>query len=276
MLEAAEKQAFERAAQLRDTWLALKSFTREQAKKRNFPTIQKPDASEGLTELANHLGLEKPPHCIECFDISHLMGTYTVASMVTAIDGVPDRRRYRRFRIRTVSNDDPHAMAEVIRRRYTRLLTEGAPLPDLILCDGAQLQVQATREVLRELNLYHRVPVAGLNEHFEEIVLGEGRPNLILPRDSKALHILMRLRDEAHRFAITFNRALRLRAMKTSILDELPGIGAKRKQQLLTAFGSVRRLAAAEESAIAALPGITLEMAHTIKEALSARILNPE
>ncbi|MBQ9694308.1 MAG: excinuclease ABC subunit UvrC [Kiritimatiellae bacterium] len=276
MIEAAEKEAFEKAARLRDTWLALKSFTREQAKVRNFPTIPKPDAGEGLSELASLLGLTAPPRCIECFDISHLMGTYTVASMVTAIDGVPDRRRYRRFRIRTVTNDDPHAMAEVIRRRYTRLQAENAPLPDLILCDGANLQVRATRDILRELGLYEQIPVAGLNEHFEEIVLDDDRPNLILPRDSKALQILMRLRDEAHRFAITFNRALRLHAMKTSILDELPGIGPHRKQQLLTTFGSVRRLAAADETAIAQIPGITPEMARAIKDALTARILNPE
>ena len=276
MLEAAEKQAFERAAQLRDTWLALKAFTREQAKIRVQPTLPKPDASEGLADLANYLGLPTPPHCIECFDISHLMGTHTVASMVTAIDGIPDRRRYRRFRIRTVTNDDPHAMAEVIRRRYTRLKAEGGPYPDLILCDGAQLQVQAARDVLRELDLYEQIPIAGLNEHFEEIVLGEGRPNLILSRDTKALQILMRLRDEAHRFAITFNRSLRLRAMKTSILDELPGIGAHRKEQLLKTFGSVRRLANADIHAIAQLPGISLAMAQTIKDALNARILNPE
>ena len=280
MAEAAEKQEFEKAARLRDTWLALKAFTKEQAKVRNLPSLQKETAEEGLAELTTLLNLSKPPRCIECFDISHLMGTHTVASMVSAIDGIPDKRRYRRFRIRSVANDDPHAMAEVIRRRYTRLKEEceagTATYPDLILCDGANLQVRATREVLKELGLYERIPVAGLNEHFEEIVLDEGRPNLILPRDSKALHILMRLRDEAHRFAITFNRSLRLRAIKTSILDEIPGIGAKRKQQLLSTFGSVRRLAAASDAEIASISGITLEMAQTIKSALKARVVNPE
>lgn len=280
---AAAKEDFERAARLRDTWLALKAFTRERAKVRNFPTPHKTDIQEHLRALAQVLGLKKLPRCIECFDISHLMGTYTVASMVTSIDGVPDRRRYRRFRIRTVTNDDPYAMAEVIRRRYTRLKAqaeahpdEPQPYPDLILCDGAQLQVQAAREVLRELGLDAIIPVAGLNEHFEEIVLGDGKPNLILSRDNKALHILMRLRDEAHRFAITFNRSLRLHALRTSVLDELPGVGAKRKQQLLSTFGSIRRLMAADEAQIAQLPGITPALAHTIKEALTARILNPE
>lgn len=282
MLAAAAKQEFEKAARLRDTWLALKAFTREQAKVRNLPVLAKPTAEEGLAELGQLLGLARPPHCIECFDISHLKGTHTVASMVTAIDGMPDKRRYRRFRIKTVENNDPQAMAEVIRRRYTRLREEmaanpeGVQYPDLILCDGANLQVRAAREVLRELGLYERIPVAGLNEHFEEIVLDEGKPNLILPRDSKALHILMRLRDEAHRFAITFNRTLRLRALRESILDELPGIGARRKQQLLSTFGSVRRLAAASEAEIAAQPGITLELARAIKEALNAKVINPE
>ena len=192
----------------------------------------------------------------------------------------PDKRRYRRFRIHSVTNDDPHAMAEVIRRRYTRLMADiaknGGRYPDLILCDGAQLQVEAARMVLRELKLNERIPVAGLNEHFEEIVVGEGRPNIILSRDNKALHILMRLRDEAHRFAIIFNRSLRLRALKASVLDELPGIGARRKQQLLVKFGSVHRIAIADISEIASLPGITQEMAQDIKEALSARVLNPE
>ena len=276
MVAAAAKQDYERAARLRDTWLALKELTRERAKARLIPELKRPTAQEGLAELATHLGLSSPPRTIECFDISHLMGTHTVASMVVAIDGIPDKRRYRRFHIRTATNDDPHAMAEVIRRRYTRLLAEESPLPDLILCDGAQLQVRATRQVLTELGLFTHIPVAGLNEHYEEIVLDDGRPNLILPHDSPALRILIRLRDEAHRFAITFNRALRLRALKESILDELPGIGPTRKRALLTAFGSIRRLAAAPEEAIAAQPGISQTLAHAIKTALQARVKAPD
>lgn len=276
MLQASEKQDYERAARLRDTWLALKELLRNQARVRLRPTLQKPTAAEGLQELATLLGLPRPPRIIECFDISHLMGTHTVASMVTAVDGVPDKRRYRRFRIRTVTNDDPHAMAEVIRRHITRLQNDGAPYPDLILCDGAQLQVHATREVLKSLNAYNEIPVAGLNEHFEEIVLGDGRPNIILPREAKALQILIHLRDEAHRFAITFNRNLRLRALKESILDELPGIGPIRKRSLIKAFGSVRRLAAADEATIAQHPGITPELAKAIKTALQAHIIDPD
>lgn len=278
MEAAADKQDYEKAARLRDTWLALKELTRERARARLIPALRKPTAEEGLAELARLLGLHRPPRVIECFDISHLMGTHTVASMVVAVDGLPDKRRYRRFRVRTVANDDPHAMAEVIRRRYGEQgsLAATTPLPDLILCDGAQLQVRATREVLRELGLFDRVPVAGLNEHFEEIVLDDGRPNLVLPRDSAALQILIRLRDEAHRFAITFNRHLRLRALRESVLDELPGIGPTRKRQLLAAFGSVRRLAAASEADIAAQPGITPALAKAIKEALQVRVKDPD
>lgn len=308
MEAAAARQDYEKAARLRDTWLALKELTRERARARLIPSIQKPTAEEGLAELARLLGLPRPPRVIECFDISHLMGSHTVASMVVAVDGVPDKRRYRRFRVRTVTNDDPHAMAEVIRRRCAATggvegerhggvgegISGGAamdgaaqrhtpsrahaptPLPDLILCDGAQLQVRAAREVLRGLGLFERVPVAGLNERFEEIVLDDGRPNLVLPRDSKALQILIRLRDEAHRFAITFNRNLRLRALRESVLDELPGIGPARKRQLLAAFGSVRRLAAASEEAIAARPGITPALAKAIKEALQVHVKNPD
>ena len=276
MEAAAAKEDYERAARLRDTWLALKTLTRQRARARLAPAIKRPTAEEGLADLAQLLALPAPPRVIECFDISHLMGAHTVASMVVAVEGVPDKRRYRRFRVRTVANDDPHAMAEVIRRRYTRLLGEGQPLPDLILCDGADLQVRATRAVLGELGLRDRVPVAGLNEHFEEIVLADGRPNLVLPRDAKALQILIRLRDEAHRFAITFNRALRLRALRESVLDELPGIGPARKRQLLAAFGSLRRLAQADEAAIAAQPGITPPLARAIKEALRVRVHDPD
>lgn len=276
MEAAAERQDYERAARLRDTWLALKELTREHAKARLIPALKRPTAQEGLAALAQLLGLAAPPRVIECFDISHLMGTHTVASMVVACDGMPDKRRYRRFHVRTVTNNDPMAMAEVIRRRYTRLRDEHAPFPDLILCDGAQLQVRATREVLRELGLFDQIPVAGLNEHYEEIVLDDGRPNLVLPHDSPALQILIRLRDEAHRFAITFNRTLRLRALKESILDELPGIGPTRKRQLLSAFGSVRRLAAAPEADIAAQPGISADLARAIKQALQARVKDPD
>ncbi len=276
MLAAAEKEDYEKAARLRDTWLALKELTRERAKARFLPSLQKPTAEEGLQELAEHLALPSVPKVIECFDISHLMGAHTVASMVVAVDGVPDKRRYRRFHVKSVTNNDPQAMAEVIRRRYTRLKEEGAPYPDLILCDGAALQVRATREVLQELGLFEVIPVAGLNEHYEEIVLDDGRPNLILPRASKALRILMRLRDEAHRFAITFNRNLRKRALHESVLDEIPGIGPTRKRQLLTAFGSIRRLAQADEATLAQQPGITPALAKTIKDALNVRILDPD
>ncbi len=276
MIVAAEKEEYEKAARLRDTWLALKELTRERAKARLLPTLQRPTAEEGLQDLADRLALPTLPKVIECFDISHLMGTHTVASMVVAVDGVPDKRRYRRFHIRSVTNDDPHAMMEVIRRRYTRLRDEGAVTPDLILCDGAHLQVRAAREVLRELGLAEVIPVAGLNEHYEEIVLDDGRPNLILPRESKALQILMRLRDEAHRFAITFNRRLRSRALHESVLDELPGIGPTRKRQLLKAFGSIRRLAQASEETLLRQPGITPTLAKAIKEALASRVINPE
>ncbi len=276
MLTASERQDYEKAARLRDTWLALKELTRERAKARLIPNLHRPTAEEGVQELADVLGLPLPPRVIECFDISHLMGSHTVASMVVAVDGVPDKRRYRRFHIKSVTNDDPQAMAEVIRRRYTRLMEEGAPYPDLILCDGAQLQVRAARAVLKELGLYETIPVAGLNEHYEEIVLDDGRPNLILPKSGVALQILMRLRDEAHRFAITFNRSMRHRALHESVLDEIPGIGPTRKRQLLKAFGSIRRLANASEDVLAQQPGITPELAKAIKEALQIRILNPD
>jgi excinuclease ABC subunit C len=186
------------------------------------------------------------------------------------VDGVPQRNRYRRFRIRSEEGlDDAAGMAEVIRRRFRRLREENSALPDLLLVDGGVTQVGAARRELRGLGLSD-VAVAGLAKRFEEIHGAKGAPVIRLPRGSQALQVLQRLRDEAHRFALTYHRRLRGRRIRESVLDGVPGIGAKRKRQLLDHFGSVYRLARAEEAEIAAVPGIGPATARVIREALIA------
>ncbi len=213
MREASEKGRYEEAARLRDTLLALKEMTKAHFV-RTPPEMRRRNVEQGLKELADALGLKAPPRVIECCDISNLFGTHSVASLVVAHDGMPDKRFYRHFRIKTIEGaDDPRSMAEVVRRRFTHDDAPGAkPLglqkPDLFICDGGITQLRATRAALAELGI-DDVPTVGLAERQEEIVFDDGRENLLLPRDSEALFVCTRLRDEAHRFAITYHRHLR-------------------------------------------------------------------
>ena len=190
----------------------------------------------------------------------------TVASMAASVDGVTTPNRYRRFRIRSVAGiDDPASIAEVVGRRYGRLRDEGGEMPDLVLVDGGVTQVRAARARLAELGL-SALPVVGLAERYEILVVDwpDGTDEIVLPRESEALRALMRLRDEAHRFAISYNRRLRLRRIRESALDEIEGVGAARKRALLRAFGSVRRIAAATPAEIAAVGGIGPNLAEDI------------
>ena len=213
MREAAEKGRYEEAARMRDTLFALREMTKAHFV-RTSPEMRRRNVEQGLMELAETIGLKAPPHWIECCDISNLFGTHSVASLVVARDGMPDKRFYRHFRIKTIEGaDDPRSMAEVVRRRFTHDDAPGAkPLglqkPDLFICDGGITQLRATREALRELGI-DDVPTIGLAERQEELVFDDGRENLLLPRDSEALFVCTRLRDEAHRFAITYHRHLR-------------------------------------------------------------------
>ena len=232
------------------------------------PEMHAADARAGICGLQKLIGLPALPTLIEGFDISNLFGTQSVASMVAAVDGLPDRRLYRRFRIRTVEGaDDPRSIAEVIDRRYTRVRDEGKPLPGLILIDGGITQLRAAREALARLGL-SQVPAVGLAEEMEEIVLDDGRPPLLLPRDSDALRVLTRLRDEAHRFALSYHRRLRNRLIRESVLDDIPGIGPAKKALLLKRFGSVYRLARATAEEIQTVPGIDRVMAEAVLRAV--------
>jgi excinuclease ABC subunit C len=231
------------------------------------PEMREADAQGGVRELQEAIDLPAPPTLIEGFDISNLFGTHSVAGMVVSVNGLPDRRFYRRFRVRTVEGaDDPRSMAEVIRRRYTRVLNEGKPLPKLILIDGGITQLRAARAELAALGL-SAVPNVGLAERFEEIVVDDGREPLRLPLESRALKVLTRLRDEAHRFALDYHRRLRNRIIRESALDDIPGIGNAKKTALLKHFGSVHRLSKATVEEIDAVPGVDRTIAEAVARA---------
>jgi excinuclease ABC subunit C len=212
--------------------------------------------AKALRSLQLVLGLPEAPLRIEAFDISTLQGTNTVASMVVLEDGLPRRSDYRRFRIKTVEGQDDFAsMEEALRRRFTAYLreqrrkpTEQARFsypPSLVLVDGGAGQLGRATKVLTELEL--EIPVVGLAKRMEEVYL-PGQPDPItIPRDEEALYLLQQVRDEAHRFAITYHRNLRSKRMVDSVLDEIPGIGPTRKQSLLKRFGSLKRIREATE-----------------------------
>lgn len=265
---------FEKAAALRDTLLHLRWVIKEKHKGTRSLELHVEDARRGVLELQVALGLAEPPHVIECFDISNISGTHAVASMVVAVDGMPARARYRRFRIKTVEgSDDPRMMAEVIRRRYQRVLAEQQPRPGLVLVDGGFTQLSAARAELRELGLADQ-PSAGLAKKYEEVYRDDdpGVAPLRLPREGAALKVLQQIRDEAHRFALDYHRALRSRLIRDSLLDKVDGIGEKRKALLLQTFGSVRRMARAREDEIAAVPGVGPVMARAVREILTTYV----
>ncbi|OZI11258.1 excinuclease ABC subunit C [Bacillaceae bacterium SAS-127] len=212
-----------------------------------------------------------PPLRIEAFDNSNIQGTDPVSAMIVFIDGKPMKKEYRKFKIKTVEGpDDYGSMREVIRRRYTRVLKEGLPLPDLVVIDGGKGQVEAAREVLvHELNL--DVPVAGLakddKHRTSQLLYGDPLEIVPLQHNSQEFYLLQRIQDEVHRFAITFHRELRGKSAFQSILDDIDGVGPKRKKMLLKAFGSVKKLKVATKEEIVAI-GIPERTAEVIIEKL--------
>ena len=237
--------------------------------------------SKALGEIQDALSLDDAPLRIECYDISNLMGTNVVASMVVFEDGLARKSEYRRFSLKDAT-DDITAIAEVITRRFRRYLDENAAEqtvadgakfaypPNLVVVDGGAGQTDAAARALTELGITD-VAVCGLAKRLEEVWLpGEEYP-VILPRSSEGLYLLQRVRDEAHRFAITYHRAKRGKAAIDSALDDVPGLGRARRAALLREFGSVRKLAAAGVAEVGAVPGIGPKLAATIVAAL-----NPE
>ena len=216
-----------------------------------------------LLELADYLDLEETPERIECFDISHIQGAETVASMVVFVNGQPSKEHYRRYRLRGVEGkpDDFKSMQEVLARRYREIGT--GPIPDLIIIDGGKGQLNAALDVIRACGLVV-TPVVGLAKEFEHIFReGESDP-VILPRHSQSLYLVQRIRDEAHRFAVTYHRKLRSRRNMVSVLDHIDGIGPKRRKAIWDHFGSIGSIKAANVEELCAVPGMNRRAAEAV------------
>jgi excinuclease ABC subunit C len=290
MREQAARLDFEKAAELRNMLEDLRRTTRPTRRftRGSLPSTIDPEAD--VRALADALQLPTVPRVMECFDISNISTTHVVASMVCFRDGVPDKNCYRRYRIRTVEGQDDFAsMAEVVRRRYSRILLEAREanpeaaeysqenavdairrddfvavrLPDLIIVDGGKGQLSSACKQLQRLGL-HDLPIIGLAKEHEEIY----RPGRALPlrllEDSGALRLLQRIRDEAHRFANTYHQLLMKKRIGESILDDCPGVSQNRKNLLLRRFGSVKRLRRASVEEIAATEGIGHKLAEDL------------
>jgi len=270
LLQMAQENARETLEAMRAQWMS------DQAKQ-----------AGAVSALQEALMLPKPPARIECYDISNIQGTAATGSMVVFVNGVPRKSDYRRFQIRTVEGADDYAMMrEVLRRRFLRYqqaqqaLEEGrqstarslpdafALLPDLLIVDGGKGQLHVALEVLEEMGLRESVPAAALAKQEEEIYLPDMPEPLRLPADSPALHLLQRIRDEAHRFAVGYHRRLREAGALRSMLDEIPGIGPRRRQALLKHFGSLERIRQASVEELAQVPGMTRQAAERLKEYL--------
>ena len=230
-------------------------------------------SNQALLQLESALALEVPPLRIECFDISTLHGSFTVASMVVFTNGKPDKSQYRRFKIHAELDEanDFVSMSEVLGRRYSpeRMADKRfGSRPDLLVVDGGKPQLTAAIQQLAELGL--DIPVCGLAKSDEEVFVPWDDTPIVLPSGSASLYLIKQVRDESHRFAITFHRELRDKAMTVSILDEIPGVGPKRKKDLMRHFGSFKKLNAASADDIADVKGISPALAQTIFDELKA------
>ncbi len=224
---------------------------------------------EGLKELQSVLSLKKLPRRIEGFDISHLAGKHPVSSLVSFYNGVPDKKNYRKFHIKTLNGgiDDYESIREAVARRYTRLINEKKSMPDLIVIDGGKGQVRAAHNILTALGLPD-LPVIGLAKRNEEIFLPGFSDPVTLPETSDALKVIQAVRDETHRFATGFNRQLRGKDIILSELEKIPGIGTKRSRNILVEFGSLDKILSAGKESIVRRAGLSEEAAEKVVEYL--------
>jgi excinuclease ABC subunit C len=226
-----------------------------------------------LLELQEALGMPVLPNRIECYDISNIQGTSAVGSMVVFERAKPKNAEYRRFKIKTVEGANDFAMmAETLQRRFRRAETDGedesfGKRPDLVIIDGGKGQLHAALEALHEMGR-DDLFVVSLAKRLEEIFIPGRRESVLLPRTSQALYLVQRVRDEAHRYGITYHRNVRSKAAVSSQIDSVPGIGPARRKALIKAFGSVRGVKAASVEELATVPGIDTRLATTIKETL--------
>ncbi len=255
---------------------AEESFTRHRLKRSSDHNSR----ARALNQLQDHLGLPHAPLRIECYDMSHIQGTDYVGSMVVVEDGLPKKSEYRRFKIKTVEgNDDFAAMEEVLNRRFTAYLADRerpveerdgkfAYPPQLLVVDGGKGQLTSAVRVLDELGLREEIPVISLAKQFEEVFVPGQSESIRLPRQSEALFMLQRIRDESHRFAITFHRQLRDKRMTKSALDGIPGLGSTRKKRLTKELGGVNAVKRADQETLKALSWLPDEVAENVFRAL--------
>lgn len=245
----------------------------EQHKLRWMNDAQK--TAGALKELQDALGLEVTPNRIECYDISNIQGTSAVGSMVIFERGRARNSEYRRFKIKTVEGANDFAMmAEMLQRRFKRLESDASDasfgaLPDLIIIDGGKGQLHAAVDALRAVRR-EDIPVVSLAKRLEEIFVPGRRTSVLLPRTSQALYLVQRIRDEAHRFAVSYHRNVRQKTAVASQIDSVPGVGPARRKALIKAFGSVRGIKAATAEEIAAVPGMNGKLAETVKHHLGS------
>jgi excinuclease ABC subunit C len=270
MQAASEKQNYEKAAELRDVVFALeKTLAKTRRFERERP-LEHAD-NDALTALQSALGLNAPPAHMECFDISHISGTFVVASMVHFANGRPDKNHYRRFQIKSfIGNDDFRAMEEVVGRRYRRLHEEQQPLPDLVVIDGGRGQIGAALKAFIAIGVEPPAMI-GLAKKMETIIFPDERPPLNLSLNHPGLQLLQRLRDEAHRFANTYNADLRSKKIRESVLDDFPGLGDVRRAALMAHFGDIDRLRAASKKQIADVDGFGPKLAAELHAFLHPR-----
>ncbi len=217
-----------------------------------------------VSALQKDLRIAAPPRRIECFDISNTQGTDSVASLVVFVDGKPRKSEYRKFKIRTVSGaDDFASMQEVVERRYSRILEEGSAMPDLVVVDGGKGQLSSAHEILLKLGLSQQ-PIIGLAKRLEEVYVPDRSEPLSIPKTSSGLKLVQQIRNEAHRFAITFHRSLRSKRILQTELDLVKGVGKVKARELLESFGSVQGVKFASEEQLAEIVGSTV--AARIKE----------
>lgn len=262
----------------RNVTIAVPQATRDQSIQRMAAENARQDLEKrirergnlpALRELERVLALAAPPLRIEGFDIAHLDGKYPVAAMVSFENGVPDKSAYRKFHVKHLEGniDDFEAMREVVARRYTRVINEKLPRPDLILVDGGKGQVTATTEILDSLGL-KEITVVGLAKRNEEVFTRESSEPLVLPEGSAPLRVLQAVRDEAHRFATTFRSRLQQNTLSLETLQGVPGIGEKRGRRIIQAFGSLETVAETPPDVIAKTVGIPEEKAAEVIRAI--------
>jgi len=247
--------------------IAALSMARQNAQEELRRRLRERGAGPALDELARVLGLKTRPERIEGFDIAQLDGKHPVASLISFKNGVPDRKNYRYFKLRTVVGivDDFASMREAVQRRYSRLVREGKELPDLILIDGGIGQVNAARGVMDELGI--DIDVIGLAKRDEEIWLPHTAQPVLLSKRSEALKVLQFIRDETHRFATGLNQRLRSKDLSFPVLESIEGIGPKRAARIMKAYGELEKIAAAEAADIAERCGVTEAAAAAVRAA---------